>query len=171
MARPAEFQDGSGFLIAGLAVVTIVVGSLTLTGVAPRSLVALLAPVTLGAGIAYPLSRRPHAEVSFRGGVVDAALFLCVLGPCLFALGHLMGWIVGYEPRFDFMPFFLRVLPVTVILMPLAHRGRPSLTAASGRRAGNSQAWMVFAIIGFGVRGRREGSSLLVHIGVRGQVC
>ena len=87
--------------------------------------------------------------MSFRGGIVDAALFLCVLGPCLFALGHLMGWIVGYEPRFDFMPFFLRVLLVTVILMPLAHRGRLSLVADLRRRVGNSQAWMVIAIIGF----------------------
>jgi hypothetical protein len=107
--------------------------------------------VALSAGIAYPLSRRQRAEVSFRGQLVDAGFLLGVVGTCLFAFGSVAGWIVGYEPRFDFMPFFLRVLLVTVVVLPFAHWGRLGLLAASWRRAANSQVTLIFGIIAFDI--------------------
>jgi len=110
---------------------------------------ALFAPVALNDGMVYPLSRRQRARVLFRGGLVDGAIFLFIVGPCLLVVGHLTGWFVGYEMRFDFMPFFFRVLLVTLILLPLAHWGRLRLQAATRRKSENTQVAVVFAIIGF----------------------
>jgi hypothetical protein len=110
---------------------------------------ALFKPVALGATLAYPLSRRQHAQVFFRGGLVEGGILLFIVAPCLFAAGHLLGWLVGYEIRFDFMPYFFRALMVTLILMPLAHRGRLALLAATRRRAENTMVGVIFGICGF----------------------
>ena len=110
---------------------------------------ALFRPVALTAAIAYPLSRRQHAQVFFRGGLVDGGIILFIVAPCLFAVGHLMGWLVGYEIRFDFMPYFFRVLMITLILIPLAHWGRLGLLAATRRKSGNTMVGVIFGVIGF----------------------
>jgi len=110
---------------------------------------ALFKPVALGDAMAYPLSRLQRAQVTFRGGLVDAAMFLFVLGLGLYATGHLMGLLVGYEVRFDFMPFYFRVLMVTLILMPLGHWGRLGLQAAARRKAENTVVAMAFGVVGF----------------------
>jgi len=112
-------------------------------------LVPLLAPIALRDESVYPLSRRQRAGVSFRAGLVDVGFFLGVVGPILFALGSLAGRAVGIGSRFDFMPWFLRALLVTVILMPVVHRGRIRLRAATRRKDEHTQVWVVFGIIAF----------------------
>ena len=110
---------------------------------------ALFSSVTLGDAIAYPLSRLQRARVHFRGGLVDGAFYLLILGPFLFATGHLLGLLVGIETRFDFFPFFLRPLLITLILMPLAHRGRLALRHATRRKAENTLVGVIFGVVGF----------------------
>ncbi len=112
-------------------------------------LVPLLAPVGLRDECVYPISRRLRARIAFRAGLVDVGVLLGILGVGLFALGSLTGRAVGIEIRFDFMPFFLHALLVTVVLMPLVHRGRIRLHAARRRKDENTQVWVVFGIIGF----------------------
>jgi hypothetical protein len=132
-----EFGEGGPYFVVALAIAA--------AGVAT----ALYRPVALNNIVAYPLSRSQRAQVHFRGGLVDGAVFLFIAGPGLFAIGLLTGWVVGYEPRFDFMPFFLRVLMLTVILMPLAHVGRLRLHAATRRRAENTMLGVIFGVVGF----------------------
>jgi hypothetical protein len=120
---PEFGEEGGPYFVVALAIA------------AAGVVTVLYRPVALNRVIAYPLSRSQRTRVHFRGGLVDGAIFLFIVGPCLFAIGLLTGWVVGYEPRFDFMPFFLRVLMITVILMPLAHVGRLQLQAATRRRA------------------------------------
>ena len=110
---------------------------------------ALFRPVAFTAAIAYPLSRRQHAQVFFRGGLVDGGIILFIVAPCLFTVGHLMGWLVGYGIRFDFMPYFFRALMITLILIPLAHWGRLGLLAATRRKSGNTMLGVIFGVIGF----------------------
>lgn len=112
-------------------------------------LVPLIAPIALRDEFVYPLSRRQRARVAFRAGLVDVGFFVGILAPVLFALGSLTGRAVGIGIRFDFMPLFLRALLVTVVLMPLVHRGRIRLRAATRRKDENTQVWTVFGIIGF----------------------
>ena len=57
--------------------------------------------------------------------------------------------MVGYEPRFDFIPFFLRPLAVTAILMPLALWGHLYLHIANRRKTENTIVALVFGVIGF----------------------
>jgi len=110
---------------------------------------ALFAPTVLHAGLAHPLSRRRQARVAFMGGLVDIALLLVLMGGGLFLVGHAAGWFAGYEPRFDYMPFYLRALLIALIFQPLAHRGRLGLEAANRRRAANSSIALVFGLTGF----------------------
>jgi len=110
---------------------------------------AWFSPIALGSGLTYPLSRSQQARVLFGGGLVHAGIFVFVVAPVLLAIGYFSGWVLGYAPRFDFMPFFLRVLLVSVILMPLAHRGRLGSQAASRRRAANTMIGMIFGVCGF----------------------
>ena len=110
---------------------------------------ALLSPVALNDAMAYPLSRRQHARVFFRCGLIDAAIFLLIVSPGLLVIGHFAGWLVGYGIRFDFMPFFFRVLLITLILMPLGYQGRLKLQAAARHKAENTMLVVIFAVIGF----------------------
>jgi hypothetical protein len=135
--QPLFGEKGGPFLY--VAVVLAAVGFAT----------ALFSPVALNDGMTYPLSRRQRAQILFRGGLVDMATFLLFVSPFLYAVGHLTGWLVGYELRFDFMPFFFRVLMVSLILMPLGHWGRFRLQSATRRRAGNTLVGVVFGITGF----------------------
>ncbi len=112
-------------------------------------LTALLSPVALGGALSYPLSRFQRATVQFRGGLADTAILLLIASPCLLAIGHLAGWFVGYEIRFDFMPFFLRVLLLTLVLMPLGYWGRVQLQEATWRKTENKLVGLILGICGF----------------------
>jgi hypothetical protein len=134
---PQFGEKGGPYLLVALGLAT--AGALT----------AMFAPVALYDAITHPLSRRQRARVHFRGGLIDAGIFLLLVAPGLFVLGHLMGWLVGHETRFDFMPFYLRPLLITVILMPLAHWGRLRLLAATRRKSENTLLGVVVGITGF----------------------
>jgi len=110
---------------------------------------ALFSPVALNDSMYYPLSRIQRALVQFRGGLVDAAIFLFIITPCLLIIGYLTGWSVGFEIRFDFMPFFLRVLLLTLVLMPMAYWGRLQLQEATWRKAENNMVAVIIGIVGF----------------------
>ena len=103
----------------------------------------------LRTSLAYPISRRLHAAVAFRGGLVDITVFSIGLSVVLALLGVVCGWLVGYDIRFDYIPFFLRPVAVTAVLMPLALWGNLHLLAAKRRREENTVVAVVFAIIGF----------------------
>jgi hypothetical protein len=135
--QPVFGEKGSPFLFVAIAVAA--VGVVT----------ALFRPVTLNPAMAHPLSRRQLAAVRFRGGLADAAILLAIPGLGLFALGHLAGWLAGYEIRFDFLPFFFRVLLITLVLMPLAHWGQLRLQEATRRKSENTIAAVIFGIVGF----------------------
>jgi hypothetical protein len=120
-----------------------------LTIAAAGVITALFNPVALSTALAYPLSRLQRARVLFRGGLVDAAIFLLVLSPSLLLVGHTAGWLVGYELRFDFMPFFFRALMVTLIVMPTAYWGRLRLQEARQRRSGNTLVAVILGIAGY----------------------
>ncbi len=110
---------------------------------------ALFKAVALNDATPYPLSRLQRARVAFRAGLVDAAFLLLILGAGPYAIGHLTGLLVGYEARFDFMPFYFRVLMVTLVLMPLGHWGRLRLQAAARRKAENTVVAVAFGVTGF----------------------
>lgn len=80
-------------------------------------------PVALSEKFLHPLSRRDRADLMFVGSFIDMAILLCILVPLLFLLGHGAGLLAGVQPRFDYLPYFLRVLLVTLALMPLAYLG------------------------------------------------
>jgi len=113
------------------------------------ALTALFKPVMLNDSIVYPLSRLQHAAIQFRGGLIDAALFLFIMAPFLLMLGYLLGWSVGIEIRLDFMPFFFRVLLLIVALMPLAYWGRLQLQEATWRKAENNMVAVVIGMVCF----------------------
>jgi len=112
-------------------------------------LTALYSSVTLRDTLSYPLSRLQRAAVEFRGGLIDSAIFLLIASPCLFALGHFAGWYVGYEIRFDFMPFFFRVLMLTLVLMPLGYWGRAQLQEATWRKSQNILVGVIIGVCWF----------------------
>ena len=64
-------------------------------------------------------------------------------------LGLLRGWLVGYDLRSDFVPFFLRPLAITAIAMPLALWGHLQLQVAHRRKTENTLVAVVFGVIGF----------------------
>lgn len=99
--------------------------------------------------LVYPISRRFQAGVTFWAGVVDIAVFFVGIALTLGFLGYLSGWLVGYPPRFDFIPFFFRPLAVTAILMPPALWGHLRLHIANRRRTENTIVALVFGVIGF----------------------
>jgi hypothetical protein len=110
---------------------------------------ALFRAVTLNSALTYPLSRPQQAQVAFRAGFVDLALHLLVLGLGLFLIGHTVGLALGIQARFDFMPFYFRVLMVALILMPLGHWGRIRLQVAARRKAENTVVSLAFGVTGF----------------------
>jgi len=135
--HPQFGDDGGPYPLVALAIAAAGVAS------------ALFSPVAFNEGMSHPLSREQRATVLFRGGLVEGAIFLFVVAPCLFAVGQLTGWFVGHEIHFDFMPFFFRVLLITLILMPLVHRGRLQLHAATRRKAENGMVLVIFGVTGF----------------------
>jgi hypothetical protein len=59
------------------------------------------------------------------------------------------GLLVGYEPRLDFVPRYLRVLPATVALMPLAHWGGLLLRRDRARGGPANMVALILGLIAF----------------------
>lgn len=76
-------------------------------------------PVALRAGLAYPLSRRQLARVTYRASLLEAAISSLVVGGSLFVVGQAAGWAVGLPVRLDFLPLFFRALLMTLVGLPL----------------------------------------------------
>jgi hypothetical protein len=91
---------------------------------------ALSKPISLGDRLLYPLAREQRARVAFHGGLADAAILFLVIGAGMFVIGNGVGLALGFEPHFDYMPYYLRALLVTLVLMPFGHWGRFRLQVA-----------------------------------------
>ena len=116
---------------------------------ATGAMLSLWSPTDLKTSLAYPISRRRLATITHRLGALDSGLFFVGYFVVLMIVGQLAGWFVGYEVRFDFMPFYLHPLLGTVILMPLALWGRLQLQSVSRQKTGNTLIGLVFGILGF----------------------
>jgi len=92
----------------------------------------------------YPISRRLLGAASYRLSlVVSVGYFAALLG--FFGLiGSLSGWMAGIAPRYDFMPFFVRVALVSFVLLPVAQ-------TAGFRRNPRSEGVAMFRLIFVGV--------------------
>jgi len=84
-----------------------------------------------------------------RVGLIDVGIFFASIFVTLSVVGHLAGWLVGYPLRFDFIPFFLRPLLATILLIPLAQWGGLHLQVATRRRADNTLVAVIFGVLGF----------------------
>jgi hypothetical protein len=111
--------------------------------------IALFNPIALNGGIVHPLSRKQVARVSFRCGLVDGAILLLTVGLGWYLVGQLMGILVGIEMRYDYVPFYFRVLLVTLFLLPLAHWGRLKVQEAERKKFENTLIGVIFGIVGF----------------------
>lgn len=109
----------------------------------------LFSPTNLKASLAYPLSRRRLATITHRVGLIDTGVFFVSIFLILSGIGHLAGWLVGYPLYFDFMPFFLRPLLATIILIPLAQWGALHLQVATKRKTDNTLVAVIFGVLGF----------------------
>ena len=78
-------------------------------------------------------------------------ILLVILAPGFYVLGHLTGLVAGVVPRFDYMPFFLRVMMVTLILMPFAYRWRLSIRGAAWKKDAYSMIGVSFGMAAFSV--------------------
>ncbi len=116
---------------------------------ASGSVLALWSPADLKTSMAYPLSRPALAVTTYRLGLVDTGVFFLVVFSFCFAVGHIAGWLVGYEVRFDYLPYFLQPLLATCILIPLAYWARLRLRLATYRRQENTLVALVFGVLGF----------------------
>jgi hypothetical protein len=116
---------------------------------AAGAVLVLWSPASLNTTLAYPLSRRLRAAVTHRAALVDAGAFFVAVGATLSMAGIVAGWLAGYELRFDFVPFFVRALIGTLILMPLAHWGRLYLGIAIKRRTGDTLVPVILGVVGF----------------------
>ena len=115
---------------------------------------AVFRPVMLHGGMRYPLSRRDLGRVAFAGSLADLALFLLLIAPAFYLVGLLTGWAAGFEARFDYMPYYLRVLLITLILMPFAYHLGLRFQLSTWRRevtslvgVGLAQAAYVLAVV------------------------
>lgn len=97
------------------------------------SSMALWRPVSLSEGLFHPLSRRQRADVFFNGGYLDLAILVLGVAPLLYLLGQGAGVVAGVTPQFDYLPFFFRVILVTLILMPFAYWGGLKLRSTAGQ--------------------------------------
>lgn len=66
--------------------------------------------------------------------MLDMIIFLLILAPLFFLLGHASGWILGIESRLDYMPFFLEAILITLIMMPFAYWGTLQVRSAAWRK-------------------------------------
>lgn len=129
---PEYGEKGGPFLI--IAVGLLILGAT----------MAAFRPVTLVESLMHPVSRQLKARVMFFGSLLDLSILLGAVAPIMFILGHAAGWVVGIESRFDYMPYFFRVLMVASILMPFAYRVRLQLQQAAGNKDSSSLVGIIF---------------------------
>jgi len=109
---------------------------------------SMLSQSALVWSLPYPVSRRRRAAVVHRSRLIDCALFTAGITLLLSIVGILAGWFAGYEPRFDYLPFFAIPLAGTLIVMPLAQLGGLHLARSVARHEGYTLFPM---IIGYAV--------------------
>jgi len=113
------------------------------------ALKAMSSPIALKDGLYHPLSRVQRAAILFRGSLVEAAILLLFAVPISWAIAAVLGWYAGFELRFDFMPYFLRVIFVTLILLPFVYWTHLQLAASGWRRAQDKRLAEMFVIFLF----------------------
>lgn len=133
-------DDGGAFIM--VVVLIVVLGGI----------MAIFRPVSLAERMFYPLSRQQKADVQSAGSLFDMAIFLLVLAPLFLLLGHASGWVLGIESRLDYMPLFFRAILITLIMMPLAYRGRLEIRSATWQKdpysmVGISLGLSVFTVV------------------------
>ena len=112
-------------------------------------LMVMFNPIALNGGIVHPLSRQQIARISFRCSLADGAMLLLTVGLGWYLIGQLMGFLAGIEMRYNYVPFYFRVLLVTLLLLPLAHWGRLKVQEAERKKFENTLIGVIFGIIGF----------------------
>ncbi len=95
----------------------------------------------------YPLSRADRGRIAFLGNLVTTTLFILVVGLGAFMIAQSAGWIAGLPLRLDFVPFFLRALLGTVLMMPAVFwirlRTRSFLNRPAGERGIVTLLWLI----------------------------
>lgn len=135
-----EYGEGGAFFMVSVLIVIL------------GGIMAVFRPVALAERMLYPLSRRQKANVLFAGGLLDMAIFLLLVAPLLFLLGHASGWVLGIEPRLDYMPLNFRAILITLIMMPFAYWGGLQIRSATWQNdpysmVGISLGLSVFSIV------------------------
>ena len=113
------------------------------------AMLCLKAPATPSSGVLYPLSRRAFARVAFRGAQVETAIYFLAVTVGFLLVGLAAGALLGYETRLDFLPFFMRPLMATTVLLPLLQYGRLRLQSPERHSDQNGFLLVAAGIIGF----------------------
>ena len=113
------------------------------------AMLCLKAPATPNSGVLYPLSRRSFASVAFRGAQVEAVIYFLAVTVGFLLVGLAAGALLGYETRLDFLPFFMRPLMATTVLLPLIQYGRLRLQSPERHSDQNGFLLVSAGIIGF----------------------
>lgn len=113
------------------------------------AILCLKASATPNSGVLYPLSRKAFAGVAFRGGQVEASFYFIAIFVGFLLVGLVAGALVGYETRLDFLPFFVRPLMATTILLPLPQYGRLRMQSPARQRDQNAFLLVAGGVIGF----------------------
>jgi hypothetical protein len=77
-------------------------------------------PLALRSKLLYPLARRQRSQIAHRASLALGATFAVLMAASFLIVGHLAGWLADYPLRMDFIPFFVRPLLGTLILLPSA---------------------------------------------------
>lgn len=113
------------------------------------AIMCLKASAVPGSGVLYPLSRRAFAGVVFRGAQVEAAVYFAAVFLGFLLVGLAAGALLGYEARLDFLPFFMRPLMATTVLLPLLQYGRLRMRSPQRQTDQNAFLWVVAGVIAF----------------------
>ncbi len=113
------------------------------------AILCLKASATPNSGVLYPLSRKAFAGVAFRGGQVEAGFYFVAIFVGFLLVSLVAGALVGYETRLDFLPFFVRPLIATTVLLPLLQYGRLRMQAPGRQKEQNAFLLVVGGVLGF----------------------
>ena len=122
-------------------------GALILVVAATGAALGLRSARTLGTTLLYPISRQLRARTVHRRGLIDVAVFFLGFGTFLAVVGWLAGWAAGYEAHPDYLPFYLRPLAATALLMPAAFTSGLWFSALVRRQSGNTLVANIFVVI------------------------
>lgn len=118
------------------------------------ALLAFEVPAAVASDRGYPLSRRDRCRIVFWGQLANLALYALAVGLGLFLIVQTVGWVVGYGLRLDSLPYYLRSLLATLVLMPMISferlRARSFESREPGKRAiaFHSGTLMVISVVG-----------------------